>query len=280
MEITGELVRSLLPPRPDDSNKGTFGRVLIIAGSEKYPGAAILSVMSCARIGAGLVTLAADEYVYKTAVPKIPFATFLKLSEINDSLDKYDVVVIGPGLGLAEDRVTIINNLLKSEKIREKKLILDADALNILAKKPEWYKILPEETVITPHPGEMSRLTGLSVDEIQNKREEVALEYSKKWKVTVVLKGAKTVVAGSSGEHYVNPFSNPLLAAAGTGDVLSGIISGLAAQGLDVLNAAIAGVYIHAVGGEILKEKFGDSGATALDLTEALPLAVKNLKTS
>lgn len=284
MEITKDLIISKLPDRPLDANKGTFGSVLIIAGSRDFPGAAILSVLACARIGAGLITLATTSEVYKTAVPKIPFATFLNFSEIDKNLEKYDSILIGPGLGQSEEVKKLVDAILswkdKQSFSSNKKIVLDADALNILSKLNDWSDKLKDEAILTPHPGEMGRLTGLSVDEIQDNREEITKKYSKIWNKIIILKGAKTVIANPAGEVFVSPFSNPLLATAGTGDVLSGIIVGFLAQGLSLIDASIVGVYIHGLAGEKLKERFGDSGAVATDLIETIPEVMKDLKSS
>ncbi|MBI2593217.1 NAD(P)H-hydrate dehydratase, partial [Candidatus Daviesbacteria bacterium] len=225
MEITKDLIISKLPNRPINANKGTFGSVLIIAGSKNFPGAAILSVLACARVGAGLVSLATSEKVYKVIVPKIPFATFLDFSEIEKNLGKYDCVLIGPGLGGSHESRIMNYGFLTILNQKDKKLVFDADALNALSELDGWYKSLKNNAVMTPHPGEMSRLTGLSIEQIQNSRGDIAKKYSKLWNKTVVLKGAKTVIANPVGEIFVSPFSNPLLAVAGTGDVLSGIIA-------------------------------------------------------
>src|SRR3989344_8857127 len=224
MEITKQLIKDKLPRRPLKGNKGTFGSALIIAGSKNYPGAAILSCLACARVGAGLVTLASDETVYKVAVTKIPFATFLDFSEIVNTLDKYDSVLIGPGLGKNKDLRLMINEWIKLEELANKELVLDADCLNIISEIKDWFEIFKTDAVFTPHPGEISRLTGLSIEEIQNNRQEIAKKFSKTWNKTIVLKGAETVIANPEGEVFVSPFKNPLLATAGTGDVLAGII--------------------------------------------------------
>lgn len=280
MEITKDLIISKLPDRPIDANKGTFGSVLIIAGSNDFPGAAILSVLACARVGAGLVSLATTENVYKIIIPKIPFATFLDLSEIEDNLSKFNCVLIGPGIGKNEDSRLKIKEWIILSELHRKKLVLDADALNILSGIKGWDKILQHEAILTPHPGEMSRLTGLSIEEIQRSREESAAKYSKLWNKTIVLKGAKTVIASPQGAVFTYPFANPLLATAGTGDVLAGVIAGFLAQGLGLTDASIVGVYIHGMAGENLKEKFGDSGAIATDLIETIPEVMKDLKSS
>ncbi|HLC87865.1 MAG TPA: NAD(P)H-hydrate dehydratase [Patescibacteria group bacterium] len=280
MEITKGLVLSKLPERPANANKGTFGSALIVAGSKNFPGAAILSCLACARVGVGLVTLVTDENVYKVAVPKIPFSTFLKFSEVEDNLEKYDSVLIGPGLGLNHDLRLMIKEWFGLEELIKKKLVLDADCLNFLSEDKYWFKALDTDAILTPHPKEMSRLTGLSIEEIQNNRAEIAKKFSNLWNKTIILKSAETVIANPRGEIFVSPFKNPLLATAGTGDVLSGMIAGLLAQGLNLTDAAISGVYLHGLAGEKLKERFHDRGATALDLVDILAEAFKDLKAS
>lgn len=278
--INSQLIKIKLSARPVDANKGTFGKALIIGGSKNYPGAAILSVLACARSGAGLVTLATTPEVYKVAVPKIPFATFLNFSEIAENIETYDSVLVGPGLGQSQKVRNLIHQLIRSDKLKGEKLILDADALNILSEEADWYKILKADAMLTPHPGEMARLTGLSVEEIQANREETALKFSRLWGKLIILKGAKTIIAEPKGEIYEASFANPLLATAGTGDVLAGIITGLLAQGLNLIDGAIAGVYLHGMCAEILKEKFEERGMVATDLIEALPGVFRNLISS
>lgn len=275
MEISKDIIISKLPARPVTANKGTFGKALIIAGSKNFPGAAILSVLACARSGAGLVTLATTPEVYKVAVPKIPFATFLNFSEIENSLEKYDAILIGPGLGQDREVKKLIGELVSWDI---NKMVIDADGLNNLTKIPTWEKLLEGDAIFTPHPGEMARLTGLEIGKIQVKREEITLRFAKEWNKIVILKGAQTIIATPKGEIFKSPFSNPLLATAGTGDVLSGIITGFLAQGLSLKDASIVGVYIHGMAGEKLKEKFGDSGVVATDLIETVPEVMKDLK--
>lgn len=185
MNLDLGLVKSKLPKRPRDANKGAFGKALIIAGSKNYPGAAILSCLACARSGAGLITLAAPKDVYEVVVPKIPFATFLDFSEINDNLEKYDSVLIGPGLGQSEEVKKLIHELIKSEIFKKKKIVIDADGLNILSETKSWFNVFNSDAILTPHPGEMSRLTGLSINEIQMNRQEIASKFSKEWNSTL-----------------------------------------------------------------------------------------------
>src|SRR4030042_2073403 len=145
-------------------------------------------------------------------------------------------------------------------------LVLDADALNILAKIPRWWQKLPSDAVLTPHPGEMARLTGLSVAEIQSKRMSIAREVAHSWQKTVVLKGAYTVVAAPDGKASITPMANPGLASAGNGDVLAGAIAGLVAQGSSLFNAAVSGAFLHSQAGELVKKEMGDAGMLASDL--------------
>jgi NAD(P)H-hydrate epimerase len=156
-------------------------------------------------------------------------------------------------------------------------LVIDADGLNWLAKEPEWWRHLPDDAILTPHPGEMARLTGLSVEEIQQDRTGIARKMAAEWRKVVVLKGAYTVVAGGDS-LAVSPFANPALASAGTGDVLAGAIAGLLAQGINACDAAVAGVYLHGLAGEMVAGRLGEAGVLASDLLPELPLAIKHTK--
>lgn len=276
LELNNEWIVHKLPNRPKDANKGTFGKVLVIAGSENYPGAAYLCCAACYRVGAGLVTLATNLAVKIIILRKLPELTFLSLEKVHEKLSTYDVLLLGPGLGQSERTVKFVEQLL-NEKLP--KTIIDGDGLNILSKMENWWKNLKADCVLTPHPGELSRLTGLSIEEIQSHREDIAKRFAKVWNQVVVLKGANTVVV-SSNEIAVSPFVNPALATAGTGDVLSGIIAGFVAQGLEPFDAACLGVYIHGLTGEILRKEFGDAGLLASDLVAVLPKAIKKLKMS
>jgi NAD(P)H-hydrate epimerase len=159
-------------------------------------------------------------------------------------------------------------------------LVLDGDALNLLAEWDEWVSNLPENTILTPHPGEMARLVGSSVEEVQKDRVRAARDAAKEWKAIVVLKGAATVIAEPEGKVRISPFSNPALATAGTGDVLAGAIAGLLAQGIEPLEAACAGVYLHGMAGEMLRHEFGPAGGLAGDLPVLMARAQKLLRES
>ncbi len=275
MELTKEYISSLLPKRPKDANKGTFGKVLAVAGSENYPGAAYLACAACYRVGAGLVTLATTPEVKITVSKKLPEVTFLLYDEVFEELSEYDVLLFGPGLGQKEEITKLIEKLLK-EKLP--KTVIDGDGLNIISKMDKWWEKLNKEAMLTPHPGEMSRLTGLSIHEIQKRRTLVAQEFANKWGKVIVLKGANSVVVSPAGKVIISPFANPLLASAGTGDILSGMISGFIAQGVNNFDAAILGVYIHGLAGEMVKDKIGDAGMLASDLLPILPIIIKQLK--
>lgn len=276
IEFTKEWVANKLPKRPKDANKGTFGKVLVIAGSENYPGAAYLCCTAAYRVGAGLVTLATIPSVKTIVSRNLPEVTFLSFSEVFKKLSEYDVALIGPGLGQEESTTKFVDQLLK-EKLPD--TVIDGDGLNILSKMGKWWEKINGQLILTPHPGEMARLTGLIVEQIQFDREEVAIKFAKKWNQVVALKGANTVIVSPTGEVVISPFANPALATAGTGDVLSGIIAGFLAQGLEPFNAACLGVYIHGLAGEILKEKIGDVGILASDLLSVIPKAIQHIQT-
>lgn len=274
INLTQEWVIERLPERPKDANKGTFGKVLVIAGSENYPGAAYLACAGAYRVGAGLVTLVTDSVVQNIVSKKLPEVTFIILPG-KIPFKEYNVCLIGPGLGQKKGTKKLVKNIFK-EKFPIS--VIDGDGLNILSKMAEWWKLLKTQAVLTPHPGEMSRLTGLSVFDIQKNRIDITQSFARKWNQVIVLKGANTLIVSPAGETLVSPFANPVLATAGTGDILSGIISGLLAQGLELFDAAGVGVYIHGLAGEMLREKLGNAGILAGDFLPLLPLAIKKLK--
>jgi len=289
--LTRDWARSVLPRRPLEANKGTFGRVLVVAGSINYIGAAYLACSGAIRIGAGLVTLATPVSLQPILASKLTEVTYLPLPEsrsgivspgaaklIHQQLNQYDVLLLGCGLGQSQSAIRFISTTLLRGEVTLPPLVLDADALNTLAKIPDWWLQLVSDAILTPHPGEMARLVGVSVDEVQQDRQEMAKRVSLDWKKTVVLKGAYTVIATSDGQSRISPTANPGLASAGTGDVLSGAIAGLLAQGLSLFDAAALGVYLHAEAGEMVRAKLGDTGMIATDLLPALPQVIKQLR--
>lgn len=271
-----EIVKPKLPLRPSNANKGTFGKVLIFAGSKNFPGAAYLCATAAYRVGAGFVTLATIPSVRSDIVKVTPEVTYISFSDVEEKIKDYDSILIGPGLGTNEQIKNLVLRILGMDL--KAPFLIDADGLNILATEDKWWEKFKGDMILTPHPGEMSRLTRLSISDIQNNREKVALEFAKKWNKVVVLKGANTIIATPEGEVFTSPFANPVLATAGTGDVLSGIISGFLSQGLDYKDAAVIGVFIHAQAGESLSRKIGDTGSIASDLLSLIPQIIKKIK--
>jgi ADP-dependent NAD(P)H-hydrate dehydratase / NAD(P)H-hydrate epimerase len=288
--ITEEKARRLIPERPLDAHKGTFGRVLVVGGSANYIGAACLACEGAIRVGAGLVTLAAPRSLHPIMAGKLTEVTHELLPEAETgsvsgeaaevvaqlSL-KSEVLLLGCGLGQSQAASGFLKYLLSSLK-DPPPLVIDADGLNLLSRGAEWWRKLPDDAVLTPHPREMSRLSGLSMEEIQVDRINVAKKAAAKWRKVVVLKGAHTVVADPRGTAYVSPWANPGLASAGTGDVLAGIIAGLVAQGVRPVEAAVLGVYLHGKAAEVVRQRVGDMGMAARDLVADLPIVIKGLR--
>ncbi len=290
--ITPEWVKSVLPKRPLSANKGTFGKVMVAAGSINYIGAAYLACAAATRVGAGLVTLATGRSLQPVLAAKLTEVTYVPLPETEpgvisaeaatlfaEQLSEYDVLLMGCGLGQHPSTQKFIREYLFSPSpSMPRGVVLDADALNALAKVSKWWQRMDCEAVLTPHPGEMARLTGLSVAEIQTDRLKIAQRMAAEWQKVVVLKGAYTVIAAPDGRAKLNPSANPGLASAGTGDVLSGTIAGMLAQGLTPFEAACCGVYLHSAAGEMVREELGDAGMVAGDLLPVLPKVIKRLK--
>jgi NAD(P)H-hydrate epimerase len=301
----------LVPRRPRDAHKGTFGRLLVVAGSINYTGAPSLAAMAAYRVGAGLVTLAPPRSIYGVLAGRCMETTFLPLPEgegggigveamkvIVDALPAYDAMVVGCGLGQEEETWSFVRRLLGVEEgrgqgklgflareSREERmwelppLVLDADGLNALAGVEGWWRALRRgRVVVTPHPGEMARLVGKGTEEVLAARIELALRAACEWGQVVVLKGAHTVVAKPDGLVAVSPVATPALATAGTGDVLAGAIGGFLAQGCEPFEAAQLGVYVHARAGQLLEEEVGVAGGVAGDLLERLPRVLQELR--
>jgi NAD(P)H-hydrate epimerase len=313
-EVADEgLVLPILPARPTDAHKGTFGTVLIAAGSVNYTGAALLAGKAAYRIGAGLVTLAVPASLHGALAGQFPEATWVLLPHemgviasgaadvLIKNLERATALLIGPGLGLEDTTRDFIVGLLDgaSEKpahgrmgfvqnpgaktdpkpVSLPPLVFDADGLKLLAKLPDWPKLLPAPAILTPHPGEMSVLTGLATDEIQKDRLTVARKFAQEWGHVVVLKGAFTVIAAPDGRTTTIPVATPALARAGTGDVLAGLITGLRAQGVDAYDAARVGAWIHAQAGLTAAGFQGSTAAVmAGDVLDAIPDVIANLE--
>lgn len=288
--ITSDYVRGLLPPRPNDSNKGTFGSVLTIAGSLGMSGATILSSHSALRVGAGLSLLATPkslvlnlppgEVIYR-AIPETADTSIglAALKEVEKLTEKATALILGPGLSTHEETVKFVHKFVKECLIEDDKpCIIDADALNAIAQDTSVIPQSAEHIVITPHPKELSRLLDKSVQEIQENRVKAATSAAEKFNCIVVLKGSHSIVASPDGEVFINPTGNAGMATAGTGDVLSGIIGGLLAQGLKPIDAATVGVYIHGAAGDYAAMELGETGLIAGDIMNAIPFALTNLE--
>jgi hydroxyethylthiazole kinase-like uncharacterized protein yjeF len=281
--IDERMVAGLIPSRENNSNKGDFGRILVITGSEGMTGAGCLAGRAALRAGAGLVYLAVpsslshiyDCMLMETITCPIEdhgkgYISLDSTERISELMEGKTVIVAGPGLSVNEDTVKIAEYIINKTKVP---LILDADALNCIARDISVLKKLKAAAVMTPHPGEMARLTGMSIQDIQRNRVEIAVEYARQWNVTIVLKGYRTVVASPDGQVYINSTGNPGMSTAGTGDVLAGIIAALAGQGLSLTDAAVAGVYLHGVAGDRAAALKGEPGMIASDVIDELPAA-------
>ena len=284
VEITEEFVWQNIPRRPRDSHKGTFGSVLAVAGSAFYRGAALLAAEGALRTGAGIVTLASVEPVVSAAAARLPECCLCPcragaeggISPENVPLlrrQKATVLLLGPGLGgtaqsaaRATESRTLVQQLLPGFAGAA---VLDADGLNAAASLMNAGEELPrpaKELILTPHPGEMSRLTGLSVEAVQADREGVARRYAAQWNAVVVLKGARTVVAAPDGRVCVNPTGNPGLARGGSGDVLAGMMSALLACGLSACEAAACAVWLHGAAADRAARQKGEYGMLPQDI--------------
>ncbi|MCH8198892.1 MAG: NAD(P)H-hydrate dehydratase [Chloroflexi bacterium] len=285
------MVRGLLPPRPIAAHKGTFGHVAVVAGSRNFVGASVLAAAAAYRAGAGLVTLAAPDTADRIAAPQLLEQVHLPLAETEDGhvaaeaagpvralFGRASAAVVGPGLGDAESVRSFLGALLLTEPGLSIPLVIDADGLNALAQTYDWPEKLSAAAVLTPHPGEMSRLLGRPIAEVEEDRVATAREAAARWRQVVVLKGAHTVVAAPDGRAALSPFANPALATAGTGDVLSGIVGSLLAQGAAPYDAAVAGVYVHAAAGEAIRQEIGDAGLLASDLLSRVPVVLRDLR--
>lgn len=304
-------IRSWMPERAADAHKGSFGKLMIIAGSTNYTGAAYLAGRGAYRVGTGWVRMAVPTPLHRVLAGVLPEATWLllpdELGAISDegvrlaqeNLAGMDALLLGPGLGQEETTFEFVRDLLTGKRgqnvgemgfraggknhtqagrLELPRMVIDADGLRLMARIPGWAELLPAGSVLTPHPGEMAALTGLSVDEIQSDRLEITRSFARQWKQIVILKGALSVIANPQGQAYINPFANSALAKAGTGDVLAGVVAGLIAQGMDPFRAAVAGCDIHARAAVLLAESMGtEASVLAGEIADAIPLALKDL---
>ncbi len=273
-----EDARGWLPQRRADSNKGTYGHLLVVAGSRGKSGAAALAGLAALRSGVGLCTVATPENALSDVLGHAPeLMGFgldddkplgpLHLEALLEAAEGKDALVLGPGIARGKKTHQLIAQLLERFP---GPVVLDADALNAVAGRLEVLRAAQGPLLLTPHPGEMARLSGLSVAEIQSNRVAVAQDFARAHRVVLVLKGARTVVASPDGRARINPTGNPGMATGGTGDVLSGICGALLAQGLAPVDAASAAVYAHGLAGDLEQEWRGDLGLIASDLLSGL----------
>ncbi|MFZ5642991.1 MAG: NAD(P)H-hydrate dehydratase [Bacillota bacterium] len=286
--VDRNLVKGWLPFRPNSSHKGDYGRVLVVAGSRGMAGAACLAAEGALRAGAGLVTLAVPEAVYEPVAAKLTEAMVVPLPStaegtlsrevlglVSGMMEKADVLALGPGLSANEETVEVVREIVS---FAHKPIVLDADGLNAFTGKSSMIKKAKAPMILTPHSGEMSRLADLPVASIQKSRLAETISRSLEWGVVLVLKGSRTITATPDGEVYINSTGNPGMATGGSGDVLTGVIAGLAAQGMEIGRAAAAGVYLHGAAGDRAAVGKGMMGLLAGDILNCLPEVTKDLE--
>jgi ADP-dependent NAD(P)H-hydrate dehydratase / NAD(P)H-hydrate epimerase len=304
-------IKSLLPARASDAHKGTFGRCMVIGGSIPYPGAPSLSAEAAYRVGAGLVCSAIPSSIYDALVCRIPESTWLYLphemgmlneeaaSVVLNHSGKYDALLIGPGMGADRSTKEFINRFLGNDRRKKNArsvgfladssdtesverdlqpaMVFDADGLRNLAGIADWHKKIERVAVLTPHPGEMAALTGLTIQEVQRDRVVIAQRFAEQWGHVVVLKGALTVVASPEKDCVIIPIATSALATAGTGDVLAGMVAGYLAQGLAAFDAAIAAAWLHGAAGLYAERQYGQTASVlARDILAQITQVLKN----
>lgn len=273
--------------RPDDSNKGTLGSLLCICGSYGMAGAAIMAGKAALRCGIGLLKIAVPKSIYPVCATNILESVYYPLEETSNGVisskntdfllemcEKSSAVVIGCGLSVCDDTKNLVQSVITN---CEKPLVIDADALNCICNKPEILKNLKVPAIITPHPGEMARLLHSTPKTVNSNRENTAIDFAKKFGVVTVLKGAGTIIASPDGEVYINHTGNSGMATGGSGDILSGIIGSLLAQGGSPINAAAAGVFLHGTIGDLAAEKLGKISMLPTDMIDMIPKAYLKL---
>lgn len=264
-----------LPQRIPNSNKGTYGKVLNFTGSKNYIGAAYLSSISALKVGCGYVGISTEKNIIQIVSTMLPDAVYLSRKDGIKSIDAYDVIMIGCGLGQSLNSKTLFKKVLSKLYKNPKPLLIDADGLNILA---ELKTELPQNTIITPHPKEASRLLNVDIEDVIADMESAATKLAEKYKCVVVLKSFNTYVCDNCGNKYILQKENSGLSKAGTGDVLAGIISGFLAQKMTLFEAAKLGVNIHSLAGQYAAEDKSEYSVLASDLPDYLPKVIKGIK--
>ncbi len=288
--ITQRWVARHLPPRPPRAHKGDFGRLLVVAGSIDYPGAALLTALGAMRAGAGVVRVATADSVAARLAGAIPELTWMALDEeapgliapggwrrLTSEARRFDAIVIGPGLGSQPATQRRARQLIAALELPG---VVDADGLNALAGEPRWWQSMRGSMVLTPHPGEFARLVGQAAPdgEDDDARAVAAAEAAVRWGQVVVLKGAHTVVAEPGGHRLASAIATPALATAGSGDVLAGAVGAFLAAGAEPFAAAACGVAVHGAAGLIAADRIGSAGVMARDIAALLPEAIGQLR--
>ena len=285
---TFKKCKSIIHERPADTHKGSYGHTLIIAGSAGKTGAAALAAHSAVRSGSGLVTVGVPKSIINSIDEKIVEAmsegfedngngllSEKSLKHALASLKSKTSLAIGPGISVNKSTEKFLLSLLTKLRVP---VVADADAVNIIAKNKVVLKKLKVPVILTPHPGEMARLTGKSSKEIQSSRVEIARKFAVNYNCYLILKGARSVIATPKGRVYINPTGNPGMSSGGMGDILTGVISGLISQKYSPEDACLLGTFIHGLSGDIVAEKIGISGITATDVANSIPEALKQIK--
>jgi len=280
-------VGALLPPRPVQSNKRSVGTVLVVAGSRTMTGAAVLAATSAYRAGAGLVTLAVPEGILRVVQPAVPEAVFLPLPETSDGtvaeeawavvseqFDRVQAAAIGPGLTTNDDTQAFVRRFVAESPVA---FVLDADGLNVFKGRGSSLAERRSPAVVTPHPAEFGRLTGLTTDEVAEDRLGHARKAAAEFGCPVLLKGARTIVADPGGRAVVNPTGSPNLATGGAGDVLTGVIAAFLARGLSPFDSGLAGAFVHGLAGDLAAAEVGET-TVATDLPGRLPRVLSSLR--
>ncbi|MEE1016258.1 MAG: NAD(P)H-hydrate dehydratase [Ruminococcus sp.] len=287
MERTDKnIVKRAVPNRPIDANKGTMGTLLSICGSYGMAGAAILAGKSALRCGVGLEKLAIPKSIYPIAAGSILESVFLPLSETSDGkisrtnipsllleAKKSTAVLLGCGLSVCDDTKALVKSFVENCTVP---MVLDADALNCIADNPEILKKRKSDIIITPHPGEMGRLCGITAKEVNADRVDVALRFAEKYGVITVLKGSGTIIASPNGQALLNTTGNSGMATGGSGDVLAGMMAGLLTQGKSAFDCAAAAVYLHGLAGDFAAEKLGKISMLPSDIIDCIAQAFKS----
>jgi len=286
--LLSESVAEILAPRYEDTNKGTYGHLLILAGSPGKSGAASLAALGAQRSGTGLVTVGIPKSLNPIMEQKTTEAMTEPLPETDiETLGAVSVkraieimkgrktaLAIGPGISTTQETSEFLYQIIRNSDLP---MVIDADALTLVAKNPKILNEAKAPIVLTPHPGEMSRLTGMSTEEVQADRVGVSLDFSSKYNVFLVLKGARSIISTPEGEIYINTTGNAGMASGGMGDVLTGIIGGFLAQRLNPADACKLGVYVHGLAGDLIAQENGEVGMIASDVANALPKAIREI---